>query len=212
MWNNECKLHISAPPLTLLAHYRKSHPFPLSFQVQSKPEKKPGTPPPAPAPASASPAPVPRSPSPPPAPVICTPPPPAVDIPRFYYPCGLPAVGPVANHDGAIEAAFKEFEEEKADIYEMGKIAKVGDKALNAAVSAAGQQMQTVLDASQGSLKPGLCSSSGMWLSALLEGPHVLLSGRREDGICLRSLFRCDLEEVSQTAVRLSYARLIVRV
>lgn len=37
-------------------------------------------------------------------------------------------MGPVANHDAAIaaiETAFSEFEEEKADIYEMGKIAKV---------------------------------------------------------------------------------------
>lgn len=37
-------------------------------------------------------------------------------------------MGPVTNHDAAIapiEAAFAEFEEEKADIYEMGKIAKV---------------------------------------------------------------------------------------
>ena len=32
--------------------------------------------------------------------------------------------------------------------------------------------------AAQGSLKPGLCCSSGMRVSALLEGPHVLLSGR----------------------------------
>lgn len=40
-----------------------------------------------------------------------------------------------------------------------------------------------------------------MWVSAVLEGPHVLLSGRREDGICLRSLLRCVLEEVSQAAV-----------
>nr|XP_046268329.1 serine/threonine-protein phosphatase 2A regulatory subunit B'' subunit alpha isoform X2 [Scatophagus argus] len=96
-------------------------------QVQSKPEKKPGTPPPAPALASAPPAPTPRSPSPPPAPVIAAPPPPAINIPRFYYPRGLPAMGPVANHDAAIaaiETAFSEFEEEKADIYEMGKIAK----------------------------------------------------------------------------------------
>ena len=101
----------------------------LSFQVQSKLEKKPGTPPPAPSPAPATPTPTPRSPSPPPAPVIVTPPPPAVNIPRFYYPRGLPALGPAANHDSAIaaiEAAFTEFEEEKADIYEMGKIAKVG--------------------------------------------------------------------------------------
>ncbi|XP_071384799.1 serine/threonine-protein phosphatase 2A regulatory subunit B'' subunit alpha isoform X2 [Centroberyx affinis] len=95
--------------------------------IRSKPEKKPGTPPPAPAPAPATPTPTPRSPSPPPAPVIVTPPPPAVNIPRFYYPRGLPAPGPAPNHDtaiAAIETAFTEFEEEKADIYEMGKIAK----------------------------------------------------------------------------------------
>nr|XP_046268322.1 serine/threonine-protein phosphatase 2A regulatory subunit B'' subunit alpha isoform X1 [Scatophagus argus]XP_046268324.1 serine/threonine-protein phosphatase 2A regulatory subunit B'' subunit alpha isoform X1 [Scatophagus argus]XP_046268325.1 serine/threonine-protein phosphatase 2A regulatory subunit B'' subunit alpha isoform X1 [Scatophagus argus]XP_046268326.1 serine/threonine-protein phosphatase 2A regulatory subunit B'' subunit alpha isoform X1 [Scatophagus argus]XP_046268327.1 serine/t len=100
---------------------------PEVIRVQSKPEKKPGTPPPAPALASAPPAPTPRSPSPPPAPVIAAPPPPAINIPRFYYPRGLPAMGPVANHDAAIaaiETAFSEFEEEKADIYEMGKIAK----------------------------------------------------------------------------------------
>uniref|UniRef100_UPI003AABAE46 serine/threonine-protein phosphatase 2A regulatory subunit B'' subunit alpha isoform X1 n=1 Tax=Centroberyx gerrardi TaxID=166262 RepID=UPI003AABAE46 len=100
---------------------------PEVIRVQSKPEKKPGTPPPAPAPAPATPTPTPRSPSPPPAPVIITPPPPAVNIPRFYYPRGLPAPGPAPNHDtaiAAIETAFTEFEEEKADIYEMGKIAK----------------------------------------------------------------------------------------
>lgn len=37
-------------------------------------------------------------------------------------------MGPATNHDAAIaaiETAFTEFEEEKADIYEMGKIAKV---------------------------------------------------------------------------------------
>ncbi|KAM9842128.1 serine/threonine-protein phosphatase 2A regulatory subunit B'' subunit alpha isoform 2-T2 [Aulostomus maculatus] len=97
--------------------------------IRSKPEKKPGTPPPAPALATLTPTPTPRSPSPPPAPVIVTPPPPppAVNIPRFYYPRGLPALGPPTNHDtaiAAIETAFTEFEEEKADIYEMGKIAK----------------------------------------------------------------------------------------
>ncbi|XP_051941469.1 serine/threonine-protein phosphatase 2A regulatory subunit B'' subunit alpha-like isoform X2 [Hippocampus zosterae] len=104
-------------------------------QVQSKAEKKPGTPPPVPAQASAvSHAPSRRSPSPPPAaPVIIIPsppppPPPAINIPRFYYPCGLPAAGQPANHDAAIaaiEAAFAEFEDEKADIYEMSKVAKV---------------------------------------------------------------------------------------
>lgn len=123
---------LGSPPVSLLAHHcHITSPFSLflAFQVQSKPDKKPGTPPPAPAPAPASPAPTPRSPSPPPAPVILTPPLPAVQVPRFYYPCGLPAVGPVASQDAAmaaVETAFKEFEEEKADIYEMGKIAKVG--------------------------------------------------------------------------------------
>ncbi|XP_060919323.1 serine/threonine-protein phosphatase 2A regulatory subunit B'' subunit alpha isoform X2 [Labrus mixtus] len=118
--------------------------FQQQQQVQSKPEKKPGTPPPAPALPTATPAPpAPRSPSPPPAPVIVTPPPPpppptpppppppppppAINIPRFYYPRGLPSMGPGGNHEAAIaaiETAFTEFEEEKADIYEMGKIAK----------------------------------------------------------------------------------------
>ncbi|XP_034530573.1 serine/threonine-protein phosphatase 2A regulatory subunit B'' subunit alpha-like [Notolabrus celidotus] len=101
---------------------------PEVIRVQSKPEKKPGTPPPAPALPTATPTPpIPRSPSPPPAPVIVTPPPPAINIPRFYYPCGLPSMGPGANHDAAItaiETAFTDFDEEKADIYEMGKIAK----------------------------------------------------------------------------------------
>uniref|UniRef100_A0A8C5NBJ3 EF-hand domain-containing protein n=1 Tax=Gouania willdenowi TaxID=441366 RepID=A0A8C5NBJ3_GOUWI len=88
-------------------------------QVQSKPEKKPSTPPPSP------PVPPPLSPSPPPAPVIITPP---LNIPRFYYPRGLPALGPVAPHHQAaiasIQEAFNDLEEQKADIYEMGKIAK----------------------------------------------------------------------------------------
>ncbi|KAL6105365.1 ppp2r3a [Pungitius sinensis] len=104
---------------------------PEVIRVQSKPERTPGTPPPAPTLPTPSPTPTstptPRSPSPPPAPVVVTPPPPAINIPRFYYPRGLPAVGPPTNHDAAIaaiEAAFAEFEEEKADIYEMGKIAK----------------------------------------------------------------------------------------
>ncbi|KAM3870803.1 serine/threonine-protein phosphatase 2A regulatory subunit B'' subunit alpha-like [Diretmus argenteus] len=100
---------------------------PEVIRVQSKPEKKPGTPPPAPTLVPAAPTPTPRSPSPPPAPVVVTPPPPAINIPRFYYPRGLPAPGPAPNHDAAIaaiEQAFTEFEEEKADIYEMGKIAK----------------------------------------------------------------------------------------
>ncbi|TTH99998.1 Serine/threonine-protein phosphatase 2A regulatory subunit B'' subunit alpha [Bagarius yarrelli] len=86
-----------------------------SFQrTQIQPEKKPVSPPIAPPPA-------PRSPSPPPP----APPPPAVNIPRFYFPTGLPNL--TANIEEAIakvEAAFAKLQEEKADIYEMSKIAK----------------------------------------------------------------------------------------
>ncbi|XP_061098098.1 serine/threonine-protein phosphatase 2A regulatory subunit B'' subunit alpha isoform X2 [Conger conger] len=93
-------------------------------QVQNKPEKKPGTPPPAPVPAPSTPTP--RPPTPPPASkIVVTPPPSSIHIPRFYFPKGLP--NGCANFDEAIskvETAFTEFEEEKADIYEMGKIAK----------------------------------------------------------------------------------------
>ncbi|CAB1327822.1 unnamed protein product [Coregonus sp. 'balchen'] len=105
---------------------------PEVIRVQSnKQDKKPGTPPPAPLSPTPS-IPPHHSPSPPPTPVVLTPPPPppspppALNIPRFYYPRGLPGATKV-NHDAAItaiETAFTEFEEEKADIYEMGKIAK----------------------------------------------------------------------------------------
>ncbi|XP_057714984.1 serine/threonine-protein phosphatase 2A regulatory subunit B'' subunit alpha isoform X1 [Corythoichthys intestinalis] len=99
---------------------------PEVIRVQSKAEKKPVTPPPSPAQVSTDP----QATS-PEAPVVITPPPPlAINIPRFYYPRGLPATGPPADHDAAIatvEAAFSEFEEEKADIYEMGKVAKACD-------------------------------------------------------------------------------------
>ncbi|XP_037551206.1 serine/threonine-protein phosphatase 2A regulatory subunit B'' subunit alpha [Nematolebias whitei] len=99
---------------------------PEVIRVQSKPEKKPGTPPPLPT--TTTPAHTQLLPSPPPSPVIVTPTPPAINIPRFYYPCGLPTLVPgTASADAviaAIEMAFTEFEEEKSDIYEMGKIAK----------------------------------------------------------------------------------------
>lgn len=36
-----------------------------------------------------------------------------------------------------------------------------------------------------------------MRVSTLLEGPHVLLSGWWEDGLCVCSLLRCNMEEVS---------------
>ncbi|XP_027012479.2 serine/threonine-protein phosphatase 2A regulatory subunit B'' subunit alpha isoform X1 [Tachysurus fulvidraco] len=81
--------------------------------IRIQPEKKPVSPPPPP--------PIPRSPSPPPP----APPPPSINIPRFYFPTGLPNL--TANIDEAIvkvEAAFAKLQEEKADIYKMSKIAK----------------------------------------------------------------------------------------
>ncbi|XP_041120237.1 serine/threonine-protein phosphatase 2A regulatory subunit B'' subunit alpha-like isoform X2 [Polyodon spathula] len=90
-------------------------------QVQIKQEKKPGTPPPAPAVS----APSPRTPTPPPVNKVVITAPISINIPRFYFPKGLP--NPTANLDetiAKIEVAFAELEEEKADIYEMGKIAK----------------------------------------------------------------------------------------
>uniref|UniRef100_A0A8B9F938 Protein phosphatase 2 regulatory subunit B''alpha n=1 Tax=Amazona collaria TaxID=241587 RepID=A0A8B9F938_9PSIT len=50
----------------------------------------------------------------------------SINIPRFYFPKGLPNV--CANHEeiiARIEEAFTEFEDEKANICEMGKIAKI---------------------------------------------------------------------------------------
>uniref|UniRef100_A0AAY4AEZ0 EF-hand domain-containing protein n=1 Tax=Denticeps clupeoides TaxID=299321 RepID=A0AAY4AEZ0_9TELE len=97
---------------------------PEVIRVQNKPEKKPGTPPLSPTPATSTPTPCPGTP-PPSCAVVVTPPPIAVNIPRFYFPKGLPNCS--ANYDEAIakiETAFADFEEEKADIYEMGKIAK----------------------------------------------------------------------------------------
>uniref|UniRef100_A0A8C9VR67 Protein phosphatase 2 regulatory subunit B''alpha n=1 Tax=Scleropages formosus TaxID=113540 RepID=A0A8C9VR67_SCLFO len=96
---------------------------PEIIRIQNKPEKKPGTPPPAPAPGSSTPTP--RPPTPPVSKVPVAPSPVSINIPRFYFPKGLPSGS--ANFDEAIakiEAAFTEFEEEKADIYEMGKVAK----------------------------------------------------------------------------------------
>ncbi|XP_072313651.1 serine/threonine-protein phosphatase 2A regulatory subunit B'' subunit alpha isoform X1 [Eucyclogobius newberryi] len=100
---------------------------PEVIRVLSKPEKRPITPPASPSPELTV-VPATRTPSPPPAPVVVTPPPPpAINIPRFYFPLGLPVIGSSPTHDAAIatiETAFTEFEDEKADIYEMGKIAK----------------------------------------------------------------------------------------
>ncbi|MBN3284597.1 P2R3A phosphatase, partial [Polyodon spathula] len=94
---------------------------PEVVKVQIKQEKKPGTPPPAPAVS----APSPRTPTPPPVNKVVITAPISINIPRFYFPKGLP--NPTANLDetiAKIEVAFAELEEEKADIYEMGKIAK----------------------------------------------------------------------------------------
>ncbi|XP_033885291.3 serine/threonine-protein phosphatase 2A regulatory subunit B'' subunit alpha isoform X1 [Acipenser ruthenus] len=94
---------------------------PEVIKVQIKQEKKPGTPPPAPAASTPSP----RTPTPPPVNKVVITAPISINIPRFYFPKGLP--NPTANLDetiAKIEAAFAELEEEKADIYEMGKIAK----------------------------------------------------------------------------------------
>ncbi|XP_044144706.1 serine/threonine-protein phosphatase 2A regulatory subunit B'' subunit alpha isoform X1 [Bufo gargarizans] len=96
---------------------------PEVIKIQNKQEKKPGTPPPAPIIAPV----IPRPATPPPAKVIVAPSV-SINIPRFYFPKGLP--NPSTNNDDSIskiEAAFSSMEDEKADIYEMGKIAKVCD-------------------------------------------------------------------------------------
>ncbi|XP_008055052.1 serine/threonine-protein phosphatase 2A regulatory subunit B'' subunit alpha isoform X2 [Carlito syrichta] len=91
-------------------------------QIQSKPEKKPGTPLPPPATLPSSPPPL--SPVPHVNNVVNAPL--SINIPRFYFPEGLPDT--CSNHEqilSRIETAFMDIEDQKADIYEMGKIAKV---------------------------------------------------------------------------------------
>ncbi|XP_018415712.1 PREDICTED: serine/threonine-protein phosphatase 2A regulatory subunit B'' subunit alpha isoform X2 [Nanorana parkeri] len=91
-------------------------------QVQNKQEKKPGTPPPVPV----TPPVITRPASPPPANKVTVAPSLSVNIPRFYFPRGLP--NPTNNHEDIItkaEATFASMEDEKADIYEMGKVAKI---------------------------------------------------------------------------------------
>ncbi|NXU91746.1 P2R3A phosphatase, partial [Xiphorhynchus elegans] len=93
---------------------------PEVIKVQSKQEKKPGPASPAPPKPSVSPCtllPVNKATS--SAPL-------SINIPRFYFPKGLPNV--CTNHEeiiARIEEAFMEFGNEKANICEMGKIAKV---------------------------------------------------------------------------------------
>ncbi|NXS84638.1 P2R3A phosphatase, partial [Erpornis zantholeuca] len=93
---------------------------PEVIKVQSKQEKKAGTSSPAPLQPVVSPCtplPVNKATSSTPVPI---------NIPRFYFPKGLPNV--CTNHEeiiARIEEAFTEFEDEKANICEMGKIAKI---------------------------------------------------------------------------------------
>ncbi|NXS72776.1 P2R3A phosphatase, partial [Pandion haliaetus] len=93
---------------------------PEVIKVQSKQEKKPGTSSPVPLNTAVSPCtllPVNKATSSTPL---------SINIPRFYFPKGLPNV--CTNHEeiiARIEEAFIEFEDEKANICEMGKIAKI---------------------------------------------------------------------------------------
>ncbi|KAM6414227.1 serine/threonine-protein phosphatase 2A regulatory subunit B'' subunit alpha isoform 2-T3 [Rhynochetos jubatus] len=93
---------------------------PEVIKVQSKQEKKPGTSSPVPLNSAVSPCtllPVNKATSSTPL---------SINIPRFYFPKGLPNV--CTNHEeiiARIEEAFTEFEDEKANICEMGKIAKI---------------------------------------------------------------------------------------
>ncbi|NXQ16634.1 P2R3A phosphatase, partial [Peucedramus taeniatus] len=93
---------------------------PEVIKVQSKQEKKAGTSSPAPLQpvvSTCTPLPVNKATSSTPVPI---------NIPRFYFPKGLPNVCP--NHEeiiARIEEAFTEFEDGKANICEMGKIAKI---------------------------------------------------------------------------------------
>ncbi|KAM8759050.1 serine/threonine-protein phosphatase 2A regulatory subunit B'' subunit alpha isoform 1-T2 [Rhynchonycteris naso] len=94
---------------------------PEVIKIQNKPEKKPG--PPLPPPATFPSIPQPLSPAPH---VNNVNAPLSINIPRFYFPDGLPDA--CSNHEqtlSRIEAAFMDIEDQKADIYEMGKIAKV---------------------------------------------------------------------------------------
>ncbi|KFR15624.1 Serine/threonine-protein phosphatase 2A regulatory subunit B'' subunit alpha [Opisthocomus hoazin] len=93
---------------------------PEVIKVQSKQEKKPGTSSPVPLNSAVSPC------TPLPVNKATSSTPLSINIPRFYFPKGLPSV--CTNHEeiiARIEEAFTEFEDEKANICEMGKIAKI---------------------------------------------------------------------------------------
>ncbi|NXI56711.1 P2R3A phosphatase, partial [Chloroceryle aenea] len=124
---------LSTPSQSLLAGQKSSseaasrdsipasiHQAPEVIKVQSKQEKKPGTSSSVPLKSSVGPCtllPVNKASSSTPL---------SINIPRFYFPKGLPNV--CANHEeiiARIEGAFTEFEDEKANICEMGKVAKI---------------------------------------------------------------------------------------
>ncbi|XP_069721217.1 serine/threonine-protein phosphatase 2A regulatory subunit B'' subunit alpha isoform X2 [Phaenicophaeus curvirostris] len=89
-------------------------------QVQSKPEKKPGSPSPVPPSSTVSPC------APSPVNKAASSTPLSINIPRFYFPKGLPNV--CTNHEeiiARIEEGFTEFEDQKASVCDMGKIAKI---------------------------------------------------------------------------------------
>lgn len=95
---------------------------PEVIKIQNKPEKKPATPFPPAATLPSSPQPV--SPVPCESGVVNTPL--SINIPQFYFPQGLPDT--CSDHEqilSRIETAFKDIEDQKADIHEMGRIAKV---------------------------------------------------------------------------------------
>ncbi|NXY33519.1 P2R3A phosphatase, partial [Pomatorhinus ruficollis] len=93
---------------------------PEVIKAQSKQEKKAGTSSPAPL------QPVVSTCTPLPVNKVTSSTPVPINIPRFYFPKGLPNV--CTNHEeiiARVEEAFKEFEDGKANICEMGKIAKI---------------------------------------------------------------------------------------
>ncbi|KAJ7325022.1 hypothetical protein JRQ81_018042 [Phrynocephalus forsythii] len=94
--------------------------MPEVIKVQNKQEKKSVTPAPAPVNSTVSPQSlVPTN-------KVIASAPLSVNIPRFYFPSGLPNV--CNNHEETItkiEAAFAEFEDERVPLNEMGKIAKI---------------------------------------------------------------------------------------
>ncbi|XP_063298311.1 serine/threonine-protein phosphatase 2A regulatory subunit B'' subunit alpha isoform X2 [Pelobates fuscus] len=118
---------VSSPNIQHQSQLKDSEPAlliqqsPEVIKVQNKQEKKPGTPPPVPVITPPRPA------SPPPAiNKVIVAPPIAINIPRFYFPKGLPnSVSTSEDLISKIEGVFSSMEEEKADIYEMAKIAKV---------------------------------------------------------------------------------------